>query len=255
MSTLISGDTLTDAWLEDFEYLHNHGEQLNLITTIADPDPDRANGQIVAELDDWLLRKGKHRVMTVANTIFPEAYLRGRTDRQQFYGRYMNSLPRLQKQSQNNRGTYFGRLIDYPVSGDTRRGSTFNQIEAIIQKLLKELRHGRPKRFAYPAQIFVPGRDSGQLMSFPCMSFVSFQLDSTHLCLTAMYRNQFYFQRALGNFVGLACLQRFVAEAVGLRLGSLTVHACHAEIDILGKRNVKQLIGVCKGIATRSVAA
>lgn len=42
MAITILGDTLTDAWLADLEYLRDHGsEQLNLITTISDPDPDR----------------------------------------------------------------------------------------------------------------------------------------------------------------------------------------------------------------------
>lgn len=71
MAFVVYGDTLTDAWLADLEHLREHGgEQLNLITAIANPDPERADIRVIGELDPWLLRKGLQRVGTVANTIF-----------------------------------------------------------------------------------------------------------------------------------------------------------------------------------------
>jgi thymidylate synthase len=256
MAISIYSDTLTGAWLDDLEYLHDHGgEQLNLVTTIGDPDPCRVDERMIAEIDAWLLRKHKQRIGTVANTIFPSAYLRGSADRQQLYDRYLARLPRLRKQKGNRQGTYFGRLIEYPASSDVKCGRTINQIEEIIQKLQRQVRGRAPKRFAYQAQIFVPGRDGGSLMGFPCLSFVSFQLDRGRLCLTATYRNQYYFARALGNFIGLARLQSFVAQEVGLAVGSLTIHACHAEIDTLSQRETEELIRVCGAIAPAAVAA
>lgn len=256
MATSIFALTLTDAWKDDLEYLSGQGgEQLNLITTIVEPDPDQIEEGIVEELDALLLRKKKHRVGTVANTIFPSAYLRGTDTRQEFYERYLARLPRLRKQKGNRQGTYFGRLIEYPASFDVRHGETMNQLERIIQKLQSQLGGRGPKRFAYQAQIFVPGRDDASLMGFPCLSFVSFQLDRGRLCLTATYRNQYYFERALGNFIGLARLQRFVAQEVGLALGSLTVHACHAEIDQLNQQETKNLIRMCRTVAPAASAA
>lgn len=254
MATLIHTDSLTEAWLSALECLNEQGgETLNLVTTI--DEPGRIGDGVVAVLDDWLIKKRKQRVGTVANTIFPVAYLRGPADRQEFYDRYLSRMPRLRKLKGNSHGTYFGRLIEYPATADVKRGQTMNQLEGIIQKLEKQLRSPGPKRFAYQAQIFVPGRDDGSLMGFPCLSFVSFQLESGRLCLTAMYRNQYYFERALGNFVGLARLQRFVADETGLETGSLTVHACHAEIDVLGRGQVEELILACRGNALVDVAA
>jgi thymidylate synthase len=255
MAISICALTLTDAWMDDLEYLHYQGEQLNLVTTISEPDPDQVEEGIVGELDALLLRKGKQRVETVANTIFPSAYLRGSASRQEFYERYLLRLPRLRKQKGNRQGTYFGRLIEYPASVDVRRGETMNQLERIIQKLQTQLGSRGPKRFAYQAQIFVPGRDDASTMGFPCLSFVSFQLDRDRLSLTAAYRNQYYFGRALGNFIGLARLQQFVAQEVGLAPGSLTIHACHAEIDALNQRETKELIRVCRAIGSAADAA
>jgi len=133
MAISLVGDNLTDAWLEDLDYLIDHGDTLNLVTTIMDPDPDRADARVIAELDAWLLGKGKQRVGTVANTIFPSAYFRGCGDRHQFYDRYRAALPRLHKQNGNGHGTYFERLIEYPASADVKRGKTMNQIEGIIR--------------------------------------------------------------------------------------------------------------------------
>lgn len=196
MAILICGDTLTEAWLADLEHLHHQGrEELNLITTIVDPNPDRADVRMIEEIDDWLLRMGQQRVGTVANTIFP-SYLRGHADRDEFYERYLALLPRLRKLKGNGNGTYFGRLIQYPATADVKRGETMNQIEGIIQKLQTQLHSGAAKRFAYQAQVFAPGRDDRSQMGFPCLSFLSFQLYRDRLCLTAVYRNQYYFERA-----------------------------------------------------------
>jgi thymidylate synthase len=255
MAVAISAETLTDAWLADLEYLCEHGEQLNLVTTIANRDPELAVRRVIENLDGWLFRKGLQRVETVANTIFPAAYLRGAADRHQFYARYLVLLPRLRRQKGNGRGTYFGRLIQYPASADVHRGPTLNQIEVLIDKLQKQLQARGSKRFTYQAQIFIPGRDDKVTMSFPCLSFVSFQLDGRRLCLTAMYRNHYYFQRALGNFIGLARLLRFVAEAADLETGSLTIHACHAEVDVLGKRDINLLIRLCRQQTDDDLAA
>lgn len=256
MAIALLKNTLSDAWLADLDHLlGNGGEQLNLVTTIADPALGRLDSRVIDELDGWLIRKGKQRVGTVANTIFPESYLRGTANRQEFYQRYQASLHRLRGLPKNGRGTYFGRLIEYPASADVKHGESTNQIEGIIQRLQIQLRSGKPKRFAYQAQVFAPGRDDTTSMGFPCLSFLSFQLDQGCICLTAVYRNQYYFERALGNFVGLARIQRFVADAVDLKLGSLTVHACHAEIDCLGQRETEELICACRESSSNAAAA
>jgi len=256
MTIALFGDTLTDAWLEGAAQLHEcDGEALNLVMTIADPDPSHPDPGVVDTLNRLLCQKGKQTVETVANTIFPLAFLRGPSSRDEFYQRYLDSLPRLLKQRGNGRGTYFGRLIQYPASADVKRGQTTNQIEGIIKKLETQLRTGKPKKFAYPMQVFAPGRDDNTTMGFPCLSHLSFQIANSRLCLTAVYRNHYYFQRALGNFIGLAQLQQFVANAVGLGLGTLTVHACHAEIDVLGRRETEKLLRACRERAPDAAAA
>jgi hypothetical protein len=69
------------------------------------------------------------------------------------------------------------------------------------------------------------------------------------LLLTAFYRSHYYVQRALGNLLGLAHLQNFVAEQAGLAVGPLVCISSMAQLDVSsgqwGKNDVKNLINEC----------
>jgi len=245
MAYLANGDTMTEAWVAALDHLHVHGgEEFDLIVAIAEPAPSGADPTIVRHVDGMLAAQGYDPVATVANTIFPVGLAASSADRATLYRRYRALLPRLHRLHGNRKGTYFERLITYPLQADPDRA---NQIETIIgdlsaQLARRALRQG-PLGSIYEGQVFAPGKDRVPL-GFPCMSSLSFQLDGTGLRLTATYRNQYYIQRALGNFLGLAHLQRFVCDAVGLDQGPLTVHAFHAQVD-LGKRATATLLESC----------
>lgn len=246
MAYIATGETITEAWVASLDHLHAHGgEEFDLIVEIANSTPSRADPIVVRHVDGVLSAQGCHLVDTVANTIFPVGLAASSPDRVTLYRRYRALLPRLHRLRGNHKGTYFERLITYPLQTDPARA---NQIETIIgdlsaQLARRALRQG-PLGSIYEGQVFVPGKDRVP-MGFPCMSSLSFQLDGTRLRLTATYRNQYYIQRALGNFLGLAHLQRFVCDAVGLDQGPVTVHAFHAEVDLLGKRATAALLESC----------
>jgi hypothetical protein len=65
-----------------------------------------------------------------------------------------------------------------------------------------------------------------------------------------MYRNHYYITRLLGNLIGLGRLQKFVADQVGLKLGSLTVISTHAELDTgeWGIVEARELVDQANGI-------
>lgn len=245
MAYLATGDTITAAWVAALGHLHAHGgEEFDLIVALADPAPSRADPTIVRHVDGVLAAQGYDPVATVANTIFPVGLAASSPDRATLYRRYRTLLPRLHRLPGNRRGLYFERLIAYPLQADPARA---NQIETIIgdlsaQLARRALRQG-PLGSVYEGQVFAPGKDRVP-QGFPCMSSLSFQLDGTRLRLTATYRNQYYIRRALGNFLGLSHLQRFVCDAVGLDQGPLTVHAFHAQVD-LGKRATAALLESC----------
>ena len=63
------------------------------------------------------------------------------------------------------------------------------------------------------------------------MSSMSLHLDGGRLRMAATYRNQYYVQKALGNMLGIARLQHWIAREVGIEVGALSMHAFHAQID------------------------
>jgi len=265
MAYLTTRETMTHAWLAAFDHLvHAHErEEFDLFVEITDPTPAHADPSVVRVLDRLLVARGCHPVETVASTIFPAGLAATSRDRAHLYRRYGEIVPRLHKLKGNSKGLYFERLIDYPLSVRSV-GERVNQVETIIHDLQGQL--GRrslgqgPLGSAYEAQIFVPGKDRLP-QGFPCMSSLSFQLDRRsgrdQLRLAATYRNQHYVRRALGNFIGLAHLQRFVCTAVDLEPGPLTIHAFHAEIEStlgkgasFGKRAATNLLAECQRAAT-----
>lgn len=239
----VRGDTLTGAWLTSVEVLMEHGgDAFDLVVAISDPCPDNADPSVIQAVDDVLRNAGKQQINTVANTIFPEELARSTHDREELYQRYSNLLSRVRRHPKNKKGLYFERLIRFPLPAN---GVHANQIETIIASLSGQLKRRGPRRSCYEAQIFAPGKDRLP-MGFPCLSSLSFQLDDGQLRLTATYRNQYYVERALGNFLGLARLQRFVAKEVGLQQGHLTIHAFHAKIDMLSNKRIVALLAACR---------
>ncbi|MGC0352741.1 thymidylate synthase [Streptomyces sp. SAI-124] len=47
----------------------------------------------------------------------------------------------------------------------------------------------------------------------------------------ALYRSQYMFERAYGNYLGLGRLLAYIAAQAGLAVGTLTVMAGHAHLD------------------------
>jgi hypothetical protein len=248
MAWIIRGETITDAWLAALEYLDAHAREVfDLLVEIADSSPDAADRAVITAVDALLATSGHHRVDTVVNTIFPVQLASTSPDRATLYARYRSMLPRLRGLGGNARGLYFERLIDYPLY-KTGNGGPVNQLETLITDLQGQLERKGSLRHAYEAQIFAPGKDRLP-QGFPCMSSLSFHLDHGAIRLSATYRNQYFIQRALGNYLGLAHLQRFVAAAVGLVAGPLTVHAFHAAIDPeIGARTTRALIRACRAL-------
>ena len=248
MAYPVAGQTISDAWLEAFQHLHTSGrEEFDLVVSISDPASDHLDHAVQEVLDNFLREHDFQEVGTVANTIFPAQLARTARSRDHLYTKYRFLLPRLRKLAPNRRGLYFERLIRYPLQEDPARA---NQLETLICDLEGQLARRGPLRHVYEAQIFAPGLDRLP-QGFPCMSSLSFHLDGRRLRLTATYRNQYYVRKALGNFLGLAQLQAFVADAVGLEPGPLTVHAYHAQIDPeVGKLAAESLLRNCRAVAT-----
>jgi thymidylate synthase len=220
-----------------------HQERFDLLVEIEAPRPDA--GDYLRNLDRVLDSKGWQNTATVANTIFPAALAASSRSRERLYERYLRLHSALRRASRKNgKGLYFERLIRFPLQDEPGRA---NQLETIIDSLRSEHAH-EGLRHAFEMQVFVPGRDR-RPMGFPCLSSISCHIEEGRLRLAATYRNQYYVRKALGNYLGLAGLQAYMAREAGLGVGRLSIHAFHARIDPdLNGHELAALVSACSAL-------
>jgi thymidylate synthase len=133
-------------------------------------------------------------------------------------------------------GTYFGRVVAHPRSG----GVVGPQLEHTIEKLEKA-RKGKRWRAIYEVNIYSEEHDRNIKRGFPCMSHLAFQLDGERVDCLATYRSHDMIKKAYGNYLGLAELQRYVADQSGFAPGELSVLAGHAAIEGLNRPQLDTL--------------
>jgi hypothetical protein len=245
----IEAPDLADGWLDTILWVAGQPQRkaFHTVTRIADAGVD-GQPRIQRAASDIMADVGLPSIATVANTIFPAAMAAQTADITALAARYEQLFPELQRLEprKNRDGTYFLRLIAYP--GAT---GSINQLERLLGKLARELATDGPKRARYEvvvdeptpeapvvdsggiaAPIIEPSHDTSP-MGFPCLSLLSFQTDLSSLHVVAHYRSQFLLQRGLGNYLGIARLQRYLASQSGLDAGHLTIVVGHAHADNL----------------------
>ncbi len=245
------------AWVAAAQEIDGAGGDLyNVVVDIDDPATLTADDRKTIGLVDEFLRRHDstaRRVLpvdSVANTIIPYALYR-RYGAPGFYEVYEQEVyPRIAKPQEW--GRYFYRMIHH----ETPNG-VINPLSRLVEKVRTQA-HG-PRTFsnvfelpvtdpALDINTYNPACDANLLRGGPCLSFLSFKLHpSRGLMLTAMYRNHYYIQRTLGNYIGLGRLLAFVAEEANVRVGPLTCISTHAELDAgpWTKRDVRQLLAEC----------
>ena len=183
-------------------------------------------------LDRLLDRKDRITVENVAFTIFPQRlWEMSRGDRGRLFARYRETFPRWQAMNRraNGRGMYFERMIMYgrgPCDG--------NQLEWILSQFNCRT---SVRRSMLQATTFDPGRDhvtSAQL-GFPCLQQVSFEPTPVGLVTNAFYATQQVFDKAYGNYLGLAQLGAFMAHEMGMSLARLNVMVGVAKLERINK--------------------
>ena len=170
---------------------------------------------------------------TTANLIFPESlWLRYQAEgRDTFFAKYLKLVKRLEKRDRrNHKGTYFSRMLG----------------KHQLQHVLDTWDQGTHRRSALQIAIFDPEKDHTKqpFLGFPCLDYVAFtpRSDSKTLSVTALYADQWIFDRGYGNYVGLCRLGRFVAQQMGLRFAQLTCIASCAQLgEAIGKEAARAL--------------
>lgn len=196
--------------------------------------PDRTtpeDGPLRAEMDALLNSKGRMSVDDVAFTIFPEELWRlAQRNRTRLFEYFRLAWPsyRAMNPRANGRGLYFQRMTMYgrgPCDG--------NQLEWILGQ---SARKGVRRSMAQVAT-FDPGRDHDATaqLGFPCLQQVSFVPASDGLVVNGFYATQQIFDKAYGNYLGLARLGAFMAHEMGIPLARLNVMVGVAKLERIGK--------------------
>jgi hypothetical protein len=240
------------AWLAATQLVFSEPrhEAHNVIVDIEHPlICDAGSLGIIQEVDTFLrssTESGGMRakpLMTVANTIFPNAIYKKHGLDGLFKTFHDVLLPKIRRDC-NWTGYYFERMTRVV----SLNGAVINPLQDVIRRVKDPNVKAKNK---FEISIFDPTRDiSDSPYGGQCLSHLSFKLighGERKLVLTAIYRNHFYIEKLLGNLIGLSNLLSFVAKESGVTPGSLTIVSTHAtaanqcdasirEIDALIKR-------------------
>lgn len=224
----------------------------NLVLEIPDPSSITAEDRVLMRsIDAALESRDLYPLRSVAGTIFPLDLYR-RHGRPVFYEEYVRMMKRGKAKGW---GTYAQRMI---VRRDRKSTNVLNPLELIVQRISNAGQPlGKSFKNSYELGVAVPEEDlvdfsadiggelptyasdldQNQWYGFPCLSHLSFKRvqsgENFAVDMTAVYRSHRYCERALGNLLGLAQLQWFVAKEAQLQVGTLTCVSTHAELDAL----------------------
>lgn len=235
------------AWVEAASKIINNGDEgYNVVIDVEDPwNHDDQDNAVIALVDKFLKVHGENPIITVANTIFPQAQYVAH-GAPAFYAVEHRDFDRLTETKRW--GRYFERMTRHRKAD----GETYNPLQDLIEKMRRQEDAGVRYKAAYELAVYDPLRDGRSLYGGQCLSFLSFKLHPVRgLMLTAVYRNHTYIARCLGNLIGLGRLQAFVAKEAGVELGSLTCVSTHAELDIgkkWGIKDARELIQQAAGL-------
>lgn len=246
-------DSVSEAWLAGLERVLTEpdGRVVHLVSTVTDPGAELP--PVRRELDVVLKTAGKHSVETVAETIFPSSlytdpgfdWMPGIDAAKEseldsaahaLYASYVEMLPLLSTAAGNGRGTYFGRMVTWP--GKAAGGP--NQLADRISALRSEHRAGRQRNntldidIAADSEVSVPGvqiyaATDRRRRGFPCLTHVDLTLHDGRLHCLAVYRHQYFIEKAYGNMLGLSAMLQFLCHQTGYEPGELVVHATMAD--------------------------
>ena len=232
----IEAKTCVEAWLKAVNLLATMPDRCayNVILDIENPVAmTNLDHRIVKAVDRFLTKHEADPVATVAATIFPASDYRRNGVKGVFEDFPERTYPKLTTRW----GTYAGRMLRHTG----KNGKSFNPLEVTIEKLRAQSKRKSSLRGIYEVgltdmltdvPIFDPALDSKRTMGQPCLAHLSFKLrEDKGVMLTALYRNHYYVQRALGNLIGLSQLLYFVARESGLAARSLVCHSTFARLD------------------------
>ena len=257
--TVVSDTNLSRAWARIFlRVLDGRGSEVSpLVLSLCGFDREGQTseaGPLRNALDQALMVKGKISVEDVAYTIFPERLWQiAKHNRARLFELYKGVFPRYVAMNRraNGRGLYFERLTMFgagvPCGG--------NQLEWILSQYSS--RQG-VRDSMFQAAVFDPARDhvKNARVVFPCLQHVSFVPTGEGLVVNAFYATQYIFDKAYGNYLGLAQLGAFMAHEMNLPLTRLNVTVGVAKLEGVSKsdESLRPIITAARALLTTPFA-
>ena len=225
----VEASTLSEGWLGAAALLHRAPglKAVHLMVRIADPAKETDEiREAAAQLIDAEGKKAP--IETVRTTIFPARWAERHPEPEDLALHYRENYAELREFSENQHGTYFGRVVAFPR--DEAEEDLADQLNETVQKLIQEMIKGN-KSSRYEINVYSEQHDGRRPMGFPCLAHLSVHMHEGALHMQAVYRNEFIVQRGYGNFLGVAELQGYIAGAVGLDVGELLLTIGHGQFD------------------------
>ncbi len=216
------------AWVAAATAISSQVEAYNVVIDVDNPTKfDDRDNAVIERVDTFLRERNQNPISTITNTIFPETLFRQHGS-PKFYDVYHAQVYD-KLTSSKGWGRYFERLTRH-VDGE---GATYNPLQDTIDKLIAVKASDHQFKSVYELAVYDPLLDRRYRRGGQCLSFLSFKMHPERgLTLTALYRNQTYVTRCLGNLIGLGMLQAFIAKEARLNIGPLTCISTHAELDV-----------------------
>lgn len=230
---IIRADGIVEAWKSAARLLVEQGDRFNLNVHISSP-ASLNEGEVGAFCHRRVAPEISKSVYDVANTIFPSASAFHGGDLKEFFTHYQKVYERGQRRYRQAWGTYFLRLIAFGKAKENQLGKAINGLSNWKSK---------PKA-AFVLHLSSTELDNPRSLGAPCWQYAQFiRNEDDVLSLSAVYRSHDYFQKALGNFVGLTRLLRFVCERSKMKPGTLTCLSTYASLQG-EKAKTRQLLGI-----------
>ncbi len=224
---LVDEPDILAAWLDAAAKLAMPGENPPFLVITAGSGFSATRVQLKT-LDDAAVAVGAERPGTVAEVLMPDRVMRNT-------GGVASSLDAGWRLFGRGRGrklkfsgwahTYFERLTGRWMKGDlVLHEIKENRIASIIEKIRL---WNKDVEGALYAHTDLPS-DTLRVRGSPCLQYVQFRLFAQNrLEMFAVYRSHDYFNKALGNLIGLQRLGQFVAKSTGRTFVRQTVFSLH----------------------------
>lgn len=228
MPHIIEMPDVVSAWRTAATYVALHGQCDGLMVKIEAPAEPGSAAKLARE--PKIAEPGAMSLNAVAATIFPREGPYWHVPPAQFFAHYAEAYRRMGNRHPGGWGTYFERFLSFGTSGE-------NQLERLLQGLST---WGRNHRAAFVMHTSSMETDRPRPQGQPCLQYVQFGSTADGLACTAVYRSHDFCAKALGNYIGLGRLQRFLAMRAGLPVGALTCVSIHAFAGT-SKRRLREL--------------